>query len=86
MRGVKAVDPLAVKEDGAAHDACFVNIQQSGNGAHDGRFAGAIGAEQCYHRLIRHLQRDTLHGGNNVLIGHCDILKNEQGYILLPKT
>src|SRR5947199_1264077 len=79
LRGVKAVDPLAVKEDGAAHDARFVNIQQSRNGAHDGRFASAIRAEQCDYCLIWHFQRDTLHSGDNVLIGHCDILKNEQG-------
>src|SRR5436309_14872309 len=54
LRGVKAVNSLAVKEDGAAHDAGFVNIQQSGNSAHDGRFAGAIRAKQCDHCLIRH--------------------------------
>src|SRR5258708_1047016 len=56
LRRVEAVNPLTIKENGTAYDAGFVNIQQPGNGAHDGRFAGAIGTKHRDHCLLRHLQ------------------------------
>src|SRR5712671_663647 len=54
-RRVETVNPLTIKENGTAYDTGFVNIQQPGNGAHDGRFAGAIRAKQGDHCLIRHI-------------------------------
>src|SRR5579863_6146137 len=36
--GIEAVNALAVKKNGAAHNAGFVNGEEAGNSTHNGRF------------------------------------------------
>src|SRR5579863_649772 len=53
--GIETVNTLAVKKNGATHDAGFVDREQPGNCSHNGCFTCAIRAEERDHSLIWYL-------------------------------
>src|SRR5216684_2947371 len=52
---IETIYALAIKKNRTLYNVGFVDFQQSGDGAKNGRFASSIGTEQSYHRFIRYL-------------------------------
>jgi hypothetical protein len=62
---------------------------EAGDGAQQGRFAGAIGSEDADDLSRRHSQRDALQRGYGALIDDLELVDGEQGAVicaLRPRT
>src|SRR5436190_10007906 len=72
--GLAVLDALLLESNGAFRDLGVVEAVEAGDGAQQGRFAGAIGAEDADDLSRRHSQRDALHRGYGALIDDLELV------------
>jgi hypothetical protein len=76
-----AGDLRAIEMNAAVDNLAVFLLEHAGDRFQNGRFAGAVGAEQRHDRAGRHVERHIAHGLDRAVVKNLHVFQRQHGII-----